>query len=103
MEWLIVLRSVLGGEPRGLAQDPRDDPPGVAAAPEEVAQARGRADGPGPAQRRQAPAGRRPRARELRLRKHGGHRRVDERRGDAARAELGAEARRTVATSRAGL
>src|SRR5213078_3876854 len=72
------------------------------AAQEEVAQARGGAGGIGPAQRRQAPTGRHPGPRELRLREDGGQRRIDEPRGDAARAELGAEARRTIATGRAG-
>src|SRR6266446_3923282 len=46
----IVLRSILDREPGGLAQDPNHDRRGVSAAPEEVAQACGRADGiaPGP-------------------------------------------------------
>ena len=96
----IVLRSILDREPGGLAQDPNHDRRGVSAAPEEVAQACGRADGIAPAQRRQAPARHRSRPRELRLPGDGGQRRVDEGGGDPARAELGAEARRTVATSR---
>src|SRR3989442_1105436 len=41
----IVLRSILDREPGGLAQDPDHDRRGVSAAPEEVAQACGRADG----------------------------------------------------------
>src|SRR5213080_1383280 len=96
----IVLRSILDREPGGLAQDPDHDRRGVSAAPEEVAQACGRADGIAPAQRRQAPARHRSRPHELRLPGDGGQRRVDEGGGDPARAELGAEARRTVATSR---
>src|SRR2546430_5369348 len=48
----IVLRSILDREPGGLAQDPDHDRRGVSAAPEEVAQACGRADGIAPAQRR---------------------------------------------------
>src|SRR2546428_584870 len=96
----IVLRSILDREPGGLAQDPNHERRGVSAAPEEVAQACGRADGIAPAQRRQAPARHRSRPRELRLPGDGGQRRVDEGGGDPARAELGAEARRTVATSR---
>ena len=80
----------------------RDDRPGVPTTQEEAAQARGHAGRIGPAQRRQAPAGRRPCPRELRLREDGRQRRVDERRGDAARAKLGGETRRTVAAGRAG-
>src|SRR3989442_633491 len=53
----IVLRSILDREPGGLAQDPDHDRRGVSAAPEEVAQACGRADGIAPAQRRQARGG----------------------------------------------
>jgi len=86
--------------PRGLAQDPGDDRRGVPTAQEEVAQADGHADGIAPAERRQATARHRPRPCELSLRGDGRQRRVDERRRDAARAELGAEARRTVATGR---
>lgn len=92
--------SVVEAGAEAFAHDARDDRRGMAAAPEMVAQTRRRARGIGAAQRGQTPA--RDGARPLeRVGVVAGQRRVDQGRGDAARAKLGAQARGAVAARRA--
>ena len=92
--------SVIEADTEAFAHDARNDRRGMAAAQKMVAQPRRGARGIGAAQRGQAPA--RDGARPLeRVGVVAGQGRVDQGRGDAARAKLGAQARGAVAARRA--